>query len=1501
MAQDNRTVDQRYNDQTKEQQDKLKKAHDKDTQMYGGMLSSGDKAYTAQKNDVLINKALSDLAGGPASTSMTHRQRGMSALRNELGDTERQHERFANNVDLALKNLDIKYAADKESTAASNEARKSAEKVSRSQSDAELGLKKQQFELDKSNSLFDHMYKLYTNRLVDNKTFKAMTGYDVKAIPKPHKTVHKSANVINMGNTFPAHVKDGYELHCELDKKTNKMTFFAVKDDTAAAMRSKNISLFENDRMKSDQQIYADLHYDGYATADATGKKKILEANKKDFSDQFGKGYYGFLDTYLATMSTAGKFYSVEDSKAVNNAFNNILAAASKGEDTKKAFGAYKTAIDNANTNLLNKHSDEPSWSLLTEKFPELKTLQYNESDNADAENKFLDRPPVSFTSGALVDMIKKRFGVIDSSLFKDVFDSPDLKELNVDWSQLSTAQLLAVKSYLTAKYNPRMVENGAMGEDEDSYQLIQEGKAIFEDVEKNYQNSIIQLRDSLEDDDTKKKREKSESEGLISPQDKFNNAVKDIKQYQKDYEDCKFYMNYDVDTAKKDLDNKKKKLNDAASDLIDFIDNEVGIDFIQGVGINDESLDHIRKHLESTNDTETLNKLNSLAATMKAYEDQTDQLEAEIETALAKKKMYQEMDYENGILKLEDFKIKSQEGAEKKNPKAMDVMFGDGEIQNVAAYAKYLNSDEVMEELNDSQLNERGGSNERLLNWINAQRVIYNKYTYMTDNEVGIYNYLLAKEGKSSADKFLSRIEETLNYREGTAEAAELKGKPVSQVLYSLLAGADSFGSGIRQLFSSDRLPTTATQFTSSAIYEDLGNGSEGKTIGQILYGVGNTVGYMAPSIFLDFVSGGIAAIPEGVASQIGTIAMALSTKGNAYNQALGQGYSKGEAELTSIMTGMYVYITARAMCSGLQNVSRIASSMPNITLGQQLAKLGVLSIGSAGVAFTRGTQITLAKNIAETLLMGDKSMFAQSVKAYQRDGFSKTAAIGLAGINCILTDPIETGTKMGVMAGLSVLPTAARTAYGEYTSGAFEFGGPTYSEWGQPALTAGAAQQANPAAAASASNASTALTPVYAGSAAPLQLPPSTAPGEAAIALPATGMAAYAGRLSTPQANSAYDNTPLPPTGFIQLGLSGDAADVAAKLDAYLMKLPAMGTGSTSPQKLLTPYTGGLTLPEAAAAKKAPDKVAKGVGDTAEELQALSDKTSLDLFDENVQNKYYGFALDATLGKAKSMYGASLQSLEEGIAQSAPQPAAELMQQADVVENRLGEVYEAAGVSKGYTPGTNTSNPQITSEASATDIGTLFGDYFDAIGADDMPPFAQFEKMYREGGDAWKELSLKMGWKEALKSGAVEPFTRFEDYKATAGVDGNGGMGYNETVNIDKFDFGKYLKSKIGNPPTDMVDPHAHHILFKKGLGPSQQALVQEGQALLRRYGIDPILGLENLVWAPNRIVGQHSIEALRYVVEKLKLVEDFGGSYNDIVEALEDLGEKAAKRRK
>ena len=113
------------------------------------------------------------------------------------------------------------------------------------------------------------------------------------------------------------------------------------------------------------------------------------------------------------------------------------------------------------------------------------------------------------------------------------------------------------------------------------------------------------------------------------------------------------------------------------------------------------------------------------------------------------------------------------------------------------------------------------------------------------------------------------------------------------------------------------------------------------------------------------------------------------------------------------------------------------------------------------------------------------------------------------------------------------------------------------------------------------------------------------------------------------------------------------------------------------------------------------------------------------------------------------------------------------------------------------------------------------------------------------------------------------------------------------------DNFDFGKHLRKLIGDPPVGMVDPHAHHILFKKGLGETQQDLVGLGQSILKKVGIDPIYGKENLVWAPWRIVGQHGVDSVRRVVSQLVKLDALGGDHDAFRKLLKSLGNEAAKR--
>lgn len=112
-----------------------------------------------------------------------------------------------------------------------------------------------------------------------------------------------------------------------------------------------------------------------------------------------------------------------------------------------------------------------------------------------------------------------------------------------------------------------------------------------------------------------------------------------------------------------------------------------------------------------------------------------------------------------------------------------------------------------------------------------------------------------------------------------------------------------------------------------------------------------------------------------------------------------------------------------------------------------------------------------------------------------------------------------------------------------------------------------------------------------------------------------------------------------------------------------------------------------------------------------------------------------------------------------------------------------------------------------------------------------------------------------------------------------------------------MKNINFGKYLRNIVGEPPEGMYDPHAHHILFKTGLKGRQQELVKEGQRILREYGIDPIVGQENIVWAPRGVVGQHTTVSLEKVVDGLKCIDDMGGDYEQIVKALKKYGKNAS----
>jgi hypothetical protein len=96
--------------------------------------------------------------------------------------------------------------------------------------------------------------------------------------------------------------------------------------------------------------------------------------------------------------------------------------------------------------------------------------------------------------------------------------------------------------------------------------------------------------------------------------------------------------------------------------------------------------------------------------------------------------------------------------------------------------------------------------------------------------------------------------------------------------------------------------------------------------------------------------------------------------------------------------------------------------------------------------------------------------------------------------------------------------------------------------------------------------------------------------------------------------------------------------------------------------------------------------------------------------------------------------------------------------------------------------------------------------------------------------------------------------------------------------------------LLIKNGHHPR--LTDHAHHILPKVGKTYFQQKLVEEGQKILRAVGIDPIHGIENLVFAVNGN-GVHSDLSVLALVRALRRVN---GSLIRVIAVLEEYGEIA-----
>lgn len=184
---------------------------------------------------------------------------------------------------------------------------------------------------------------------------------------------------------------------------------------------------------------------------------------------------------------------------------------------------------------------------------------------------------------------------------------------------------------------------------------------------------------------------------------------------------------------------------------------------------------------------------------------------------------------------------------------------------------------------------------------------VALRRYQYLTEDEIKIYNYLYASQGKDAADRFLEDMGPALTERQGAAQYEELGA--LGKALYWIPAGLDQFGSGIRQLFQREAVPVSPTQITSQLIQQEA---QEKSPVLGTLYTLGTTLSNMAPSILASALGSwalGAAGLSAGTAAAVGratgAATLGASAGGNAYTQKLNEGYSSEAAQNYATLVG--------------------------------------------------------------------------------------------------------------------------------------------------------------------------------------------------------------------------------------------------------------------------------------------------------------------------------------------------------------------------------------------------------------------------------------------------------------------------------------------------------------------------------------------------------------------------------------------------------------------
>ena len=183
------------------------------------------------------------------------------------------------------------------------------------------------------------------------------------------------------------------------------------------------------------------------------------------------------------------------------------------------------------------------------------------------------------------------------------------------------------------------------------------------------------------------------------------------------------------------------------------------------------------------------------------------------------------------------------------------------------------------------------------------------------------------------------------------------------------------------------------------------------------------------------------------------------------------------------------------------------------------------------------------------------------------------------------------------------------------------------------------------------------------------------------------------------------------------------------------------------------------------------------KTINDTMEQFQELPKEVISDTNNQAVMDAYYAYGLNPSQENASKVLNLLAQNITSvlnmrqangkatgGDAKTVKIPRRQAAKLQSLREKIGGHLDLLSQIETAATE----ANPSQDNKSNQD----LYLEYAEEIGDDEMMSFEKFVEMRREGGDAWKELTLKKGYKAALNKGDISLFTTFDQYKKCDGL---------------------------------------------------------------------------------------------------------------------------------